>query len=462
MKTNTTEQTLYDVLSEKQILTAEQLANAKALCDRHGYGFEKALLELGLMSQEEIQAIYDEVFQIRSLKLEDVEIDPEALRYVPASIAHRYHLIPIRRSGNSLAIAMAEPTDREALAAMRNVTDFEIHPFAARYDAVEHALYLHYGDPLAPQNESVNEGNSSEKRTFGGLIEQNAAAHVGQSLPPRRNATFDNFVEDPANQFALSIARSISQFSLETDYNPFHFWGWTGSGKSFLLHSIANHVSGHFPLKRIILTNGERFVENLFECIRDNKLNYFRYFYRELDVLLVDDAHILLMHDWAQRELVDTFHYMAKQKKQLVLAASENLATEVRLIHELRVVLESGVIAGIGTYSSDGKREIILRQVGKDILRDDVVSFLTGKCGDDINSLLQVAKQAAVMTILDSQEVALSTVEEMTQYFGIDLSAGSSERIRQFLKTADNAIAVKQTESVPESNEGHDIRQSVT
>ncbi len=452
MTKSSADRTLADVLIEKQIITAEQLSQAEALREKQGLGLEQALTEVGIVSSDDIQAIYNDFFQIRALKLEDVEIDPEAVRHIPAAIAHKYHLIPVRRNGGALAVAMAEPTNPEAFTAMRAATDFEIHPFLSRYDAIEHALFLHYGEPPARGGER-GDSEPDEARLGPNLIEQNSAAHIGQNLPLCRSATFGHCVEDPANQFALSIAKSVAQFKMVEDYNPFHCWGAPGSGKSMLLYAIANEVTSRSPLKRFILTNGTRFVENLFECIRDNKLNFFRYVYRELDLLLIDDAGALLQHDWAQRELIETYRYMERQNKQMVLAADGNLATEPRLIHDLRIALESGVIAGIGSYSVEGKLNIVKQQVGMELLSDDALNFLATQCGDDLNDLLNVAKQAAVAAITEGREITSHTVEEIAHLYGIDLSGKSTERIKKLLESTEKYQTANESKTIAASED---------
>ncbi|MBU0509532.1 hypothetical protein KKH27_11950 [bacterium] len=432
------EHSLADVLIHRQIITAEQLKEAILLTKQKGIALDQAFIELGWLSAEDIRAIYDDAFQIRFLKLEDVEIDPEAVRHVPGAVAHKHHLIPFRRSGNTLAVAMAEPTGPEALAALRSVTDFDVQPFSARYDAIEHAVYLHYGEPHhEPDSDAVircadDSGRRSRPRD---LMEEGSMLPVGKSMSPRRGAIFDTFVADSANQFAVGVARAIARFEADSGYNPCHLWGAPGTGKTHLLHAISNFVSTQSPLKRLVLTTGQGFVDDLFECIRDNKLNFFRYLYRELDLLMVDDAEALLTHPWAQRELADTYRHMERSQKQLVLAADNNLVTEPRWSQDLRMIIESGVIAHIGRYSEPGKREIVRSRIGRVSVSDDVLDFLAASSGDDLRDLINVAQQLVAMNVIEGQDVTISVVRDIADYCGVSLTAGSAEKIRMLLDT---------------------------
>lgn len=447
------QKSLSDVLIRQQIIAPEQLQEAMALSRQRNIPLGEALTELGLLSADDVRAITEDILNIRTLKLEDVEIDPEAVHHVPAAVAHRHHLIPIRRNGTTLAVVMSEPSDCEALAALRAVTDFEIQPFLARFDTIEHAIFLHYGELRPTQGSSEAESPAEaagQSCARSGLWEEGSIAHVGRGMPPHRGATFDNYVEDPANQFALSIAHSIARFESDSSYNPFHLWGGRGAGKTHLLHAIANHTAAQSPLKRCILISSQRFIENLFECIRDNKLNFFRYLYRELDLLMIDDADALLVHGWAQRELHDTYSYLERNKKQLVLASRNNLAAEPGLIGELRPAIESGVIAHLGAYTERGKHEMIRQRAGMVKLPGDVVEFMASRCGDDLGELMRLIQQTVAMVALEKQEITVSLLANIAEECGITLGASASSRIRSLL---DSSIAATRSPEPPSESD---------
>jgi chromosomal replication initiation ATPase DnaA len=418
MSSGTKPRTLSDVLIEKQIITDEQLRQAERRRTESGCSLEQALMDLGILSEGDLLDIYNDAFQVRFLKLEDVEIDREAVRHVPAAVAHKHHLIPVRRSGNVLAVAMADPSNAEALEALHNVTDFDLIPFVARYDAIEHAIYVHYGE-AAENADTVSE--STEAATplrVTSLIEDDRVGHIGRSVQLHRDQTFEAFVEDGANQFPLSIARSIAGLQAEEGYNPFHCWGPEGSGKSHLLQAIANHLTTHSPLKRFILTTGERFVDHLFESIRDRKLNFFRYLNRELDVLIIDDAEPLMSRDWAQRELVETFHHLQRRGKRLVVSAGRNLAAEPRILPDLRKVFESGVICGFGKYSEAAKLEIVKARTRGIALPADIMTQLVRCGGEGLQDLLGLLQQVAVLAALGEREITAEVVEDLARLCG--------------------------------------------
>jgi chromosomal replication initiation ATPase DnaA len=444
---------LADVLREKQIVADDRIEEALRYHAERGVPFDQALVDLNVLSEDDLRMIYSELFQVRFVKLEDVEIDREAVKHIPARIARHHHLMPVRRSGNALAVAMADPADGAALDALHHVTDFDIIPFIARYDAIEHAIYLHYGDSSS-DNEIAASGESPTYSNPRNLIDDDRVGHVGRSLPLHCGWTFDAFVEDAANQFPLSVARAIADVQAEEGYNPYHCWGVEGCGKTHLLNAVAGAVMSRAPLSRVIYTDGERFVDNLFECIRDRKLNFFRYLYREADLLLIDDAHALLSRDWAQRELIETIRHMQRTHHFVVVAARDNIALEPRTVPELRIALESGVIAGFTTYSTSAKYEIVRRLAGTADLRPEIMKMLAEQCGN-IKDLINLLQQVVVTSVIGQRDVNEAVVEELIQLSGIASVEGSARRARSLISHFAASAASRKKEPDKITNDPH-------
>jgi hypothetical protein len=190
-------------LLAENIVTPQELKEAQDCMREHGVLLAQALIELGILTQDEVAAVYANSCQVRSLKLEDVEIDAESILHIPAAVAHRHKVIPVRRSGNTLVVAMANPTDQEALASLHSVTDLEIVVFVARMDAIEHALHIHYGErPMdLPGFTDYSVPASAENVP---IVTDERFAHIGRSIPLDRSCTFDGYVADAGCQYPLS------------------------------------------------------------------------------------------------------------------------------------------------------------------------------------------------------------------------------------------------------------------
>src|SRR2546425_3674779 len=106
---------LGDLLVADGLLTPAQLQ--KALGEQKG-STEKlgsVLIKLGFINEEQLIGFLSRQYGVPSITLAQLEIDPGVLRLVPAPIAKKYEVIPVRKMGSSLAVAMADPTNVFAL-----------------------------------------------------------------------------------------------------------------------------------------------------------------------------------------------------------------------------------------------------------------------------------------------------------------------------------------------------------
>ena len=113
-----------------------------------------------------------------------------------------------------------------------------------------------------------------------------------QSMPIQKDRTFENFVVGDCNResqaAALACAMNPGKF-----FNPLFIFGNSGLGKTHLLMAIANYVLKADPNKKVYYTESLKFVETVVNAIRDNKIDAFKQYMYNIDLLLVDDIQFL-------------------------------------------------------------------------------------------------------------------------------------------------------------------------
>jgi chromosomal replication initiator protein len=110
------------------------------------------------------------------------------------------------------------------------------------------------------------------------------------SLNPK--FTFDSFVVGACNQFAHAAARPWPPTRRAATTRLF-LYGGVGMGKTHLMHAIGRELMDKHASMRIIYTSSERFMNEMIACIRTDRMQHFHHRYREADVLLIDDIHVL-------------------------------------------------------------------------------------------------------------------------------------------------------------------------
>ncbi|MFH1010366.1 MAG: DnaA/Hda family protein [bacterium] len=403
-------------LLAKGVITREQLEAAQQKQWNEGGEMEEHLVALGFLSEDEMLAFLCDAFHYRYLRLEEVEIDREAIYHVPAAVAHRYGLLPIRRTGNALAVVMMDPLSTEAMISLKRVTDFEIIPFVSDREAIEGALYIHYGPP-PPQEGNPTLGREAPDFLLRRRDQLGADRYLqmARSLALERDRAFDTFVRDTSNEFALSVARLIAQDKAEESANPFVCFGQKGVGKSHLLMAMANFVATHLPERRFIFTTGRRFCTEYFEALRENRVNLFRYFYRELDLLLVDDADDLFERSWAQDELYETYRALARNGRWLAMACRADPRTMPLLLPKLKAAMEEGIIGFIGSYSLEARVEILSRRQGGLPIARDLFLYLIKRADGSLEDLLGILEQVMALSITGKKEITPELIDDVLQ-----------------------------------------------
>ena len=131
--------------------------------------------------------------------------------------------------------------------------------------------------------------------------------------------TFDSFVEGKSNQLAKAACHSV--VNEPGVFNPLYIYGGVGLGKTHLLHSIGNELTK--KNKRVVYLHSEKFVQNMVTALRNNQLEEFKKFYRNLDVLLLDDIQFFAGKEKSQEEFFHTFNALFEYKKQVVLTCDK-------------------------------------------------------------------------------------------------------------------------------------------
>ncbi|NDE82659.1 MAG: AAA family ATPase [Chlamydiia bacterium] len=119
---------------------------------------------------------------------------------------------------------------------------------------------------------------------------------------------------------SLSGIRQNSSFPVELgQFNPIYMYGPSGSGKSHLLMALTTALQKNGVSARYVKM--ETFTENVVAAIRSGNMQDFRKSYRLVDVLLVDDVHILSKKTATQEEFFHTFNTLHTIGKQIILSA---------------------------------------------------------------------------------------------------------------------------------------------
>jgi chromosomal replication initiator protein len=141
------------------------------------------------------------------------------------------------------------------------------------------------------------------------------------NLNPRYN--FDNFIKGESNQLARAAGVAISENPGGTSFNPLFLYGGVGLGKTHLVQGIGNQILKKYPEKRVIYLSSDIFTVEFVEAIQSNKVNEFSNFYRNMDVLIIDDIQFLIGKEKTQDLFFHIFNTLHQSSRQIILTSDK-------------------------------------------------------------------------------------------------------------------------------------------
>ncbi|WP_396624974.1 chromosomal replication initiator protein DnaA [Luteitalea sp.] len=280
-----------------------------------------------------------------------------------------------------------------------------------------------------------------------------APSHGSSGLNHRY--TFDTFVVGPSNQFANAAARAVAE-APGRSYNPLFMYGGVGLGKTHLMHAIGQYVDRHHRQAALTYISSERFMNEMINAIRYERIIDFRERYRNVDVLLVDDAQFLAGKEATQNEFFHTFNALYDAGKQIVIS-SDRPPHEIPALEErLRSRFNWGLIADIQPPDLETKVAILKKKADADgvPLPDNVALFIATKIKSNIRDLEGSLIRLVAYASLTGKDITLALAQDVLRsIIGSEEKAVTIDTILKFvadfygvrpseLKTASNSRTI--------------------
>lgn len=320
-----------EILREKGLLNEAQISEILEINLKEGKPIEEILIEMNLLDEDGILRLLKEVSNLPVVDLDRVVVDREAFLHIPLRIQNEYTLIPIRKTGMSLAVAMANPLNENALNEMKRVTDLRIIPLLSKPSKIKEAI-----KKMAEESEG-------------------SGLEFTWTETPVSQYTFENFVVDKSNEAAYAALLGIAKGTYSAQ-SPIILFGPPGCGKTHLLHAVVNERNG----KGVILKTSPKNIKIPIEGVK---------------IVLIDN--------------VEDLHFLKELQDFTDRGGILVLSTRKRP-DELGESKEGAVKVGILPPSSSLKEAILVKY--KDIIGDEIVKFLAKSDISNVKELIGVAE----------------------------------------------------------------------
>jgi type IV pilus assembly protein PilB len=148
---------LGDLLVAEGLISQDQLQRALAEQKGTTEKLGSILVRLNLVNEDQLIGFLSRQYGIPSITLSQLDIDPDVLKLVPAQIAKKYDVLPVQRTGNTLTLAMADPTNVFAIDDVAFMTNLQVLPVVASQGAIRKAIERTYDAQASAISEVITE-----------------------------------------------------------------------------------------------------------------------------------------------------------------------------------------------------------------------------------------------------------------------------------------------------------------
>ncbi|MBP5182288.1 MAG: chromosomal replication initiator protein DnaA [Lentisphaeria bacterium] len=358
-----------------------------------------------------------------------------ALREIVAEVTYRQFIepiVPLSVEEEVLRLGVSDDYFAQWLAdnylevISESVNKVAEHPlkieFVSGYSPAETSEAAPEKTAPAPSDRVREEEESPVSRVPAGTPSEEEGEDFRKSLDEevckiRPEFTFDNFVVGEENRYAFSAAMTAAQN--QGVYNPLYIYGSTGMGKTHLIQAVANYVREHDPRAVVRYVTCEAFLNAYLDSLRFKSKFHshfeFRNYFREVDLLLIDDVHQLAGKEQLQEEFFNTFNTLHNSNSQIILTSdkrpSEILGLEPRLVSRF----ESGLTTQITAPTFETRLAILqhAQRVQAVKLSSDILEFVAERVSSSIRVLKAALLRLVAYSSLTQKEVSLSLAEEL-------------------------------------------------
>jgi len=228
---------------------------------------------------------------------------------------------------------------------------------------------------------------------------------------------FDNFVVGSCNQFAHAAARAVAD-SPSRSYNPLFIYGGVGMGKTHLMHAIGRQLLDKYPSLRVVYTSSERFMNEMIQCLRTNRMPAFQRHFRSADVLLVDDVQILAGKERMQEEFFHTFNELHDHQKQIVISSDSAPKSTPGLVERLRSRFEWGLMVDVQPPDLETKMAILDKKAESEgvALPEEVRIYIATKTKSNVRELEGALIKLIAYSSITASPITLQMAQQVLKY----------------------------------------------
>ena len=199
-------------------------------------------------------------------------------------------------------------------------------------------------------DEIFNKNNSGDKSENISFIKDSHLQY--NRIDP--NKRFDNFITGLSNKLSYEASLKVSENI--SHYNPFYIYGGVGMGKTHLLNSIGLQLKKQ---NKVMFISAERFMYQFVKSIKANDMVKFKEYFRNTDVLLIDDIQFMNGKEAMQEEFFHTFNALLDKGSQIIVSSDRAPSKLLRIQERIKSRFSGGLVVDIQKPDYELRKKIV-------------------------------------------------------------------------------------------------------
>ena len=208
-------------------------------------------------------------------------------------------------------------------------------------------------------NEKKDENiNQISQREISSLYENGNVAFIKDTYLQYNtidsNKKFENFIIGSSNKLAFEASKKITENI--SRYNPLYIYGGVGMGKTHLLNAIGLSLK---EKNKVMFISAERFMYQFVKSIKSNEMVKFKEYFRNTDILLIDDIQFMNGKEAMQEEFFHTFNALIDKGSQIIISADRAPNKLSRIQERIISRFSGGLVVDIQKSNYDLRHKIV-------------------------------------------------------------------------------------------------------
>lgn len=205
------------------------------------------------------------------------------------------------------------------------------------------------------------------------------------------NKRFENFLIGSSNKIAFEASLKVSENI--SHYNPLYIYGGVGLGKTHLLNSIGHEMNKN---KKVMFISAERFMYQFVKSIKSNEMVKFKDYFRNTDVLIIDDIQFMNGKEAMQEEFFHTFNALLDKGSQIIVSADRPPNKLLRIQERIKSRFSGGLVVDIQKPEFELRKKILNHKINeltnlysdKLNISEEIQDFISSKITTNVRELV--------------------------------------------------------------------------